>query len=83
VVDRPPHIPPYTTEADANASASPVLDALVRLDDLGVELVSDGRRVWFADPDARRKVPRDLHAVVRECGHTLAMMMGDTRGAVA
>jgi hypothetical protein len=31
-VDHPPCVPPYSTEADAHASATPILDVLVRLD---------------------------------------------------
>jgi hypothetical protein len=46
LVDRPPRVPPYTTEADAHASSTPVLDVLVKLDEMNVELYSDGRTAW-------------------------------------
>jgi hypothetical protein len=39
-----PLVEPYLSEANACASPTPILDVLTRLEDLGVELVSDGRR---------------------------------------
>jgi uncharacterized protein (DUF3820 family) len=76
--DHPSVVPPYTTEADANASPTPILDALTRLEALGVEVQSDGRRAWLRWEDMRR-VPADLVALVRQCSHTLAGMLGATR----
>jgi hypothetical protein len=74
-----PRVPPYTTLADAAASPTPILDVLTRLDDLGVELRSDGRRVWISGTDWHR-VPKELHDVIRQCGHTLAGLLGNTMG---
>jgi hypothetical protein len=78
--DHPPCVPPYTTEADRHASAAPILDALVRLDALGIELASDGRTVWLQGEDYRR-VPPDLQAIVRQCRHQLATMIGNRKRA--
>jgi hypothetical protein len=75
LTDHPPCVAPYTTEADRNASGAPVLDALTRLEGLGVELVSDGQRVWVNDKDWR-KVPADLHATIRQCSNQLARLIG-------
>jgi hypothetical protein len=75
-----PLVEPFLGMADATASGTPVLDALTRLEDLGIDLASDGRRVWFADDDYRR-VPPDLDALVRQVNHSLARMLGPTRGA--
>jgi hypothetical protein len=69
---------PYLSEVDRAATATPVLDALVRLEALGVELESDGRSVRFAGDDWRR-VPPDLAAIVRQCSHRLAVLLGDIR----
>jgi hypothetical protein len=69
---------PYVSQADAAASETPILDTLVRLQDLGVELVSDGQSLAFAG-DGWRRTPPDLRAVVRQCGHQLAVLLGNTR----
>jgi hypothetical protein len=53
-VDHPPVVPPYTAMADAAASPTPILDALVLLDALGIELHSDGRGVWVGWRDWQR-----------------------------
>jgi hypothetical protein len=73
-----PSLPPWTGEADAAASATPSLDALTRLDELGIELESDGLTAWVPWPDARR-VPAELLAVVRQCARQLGRMIGKTR----
>jgi hypothetical protein len=81
LVDRPPVAEPYISEANANASATPVLDALVRLEELGVGLVSDGNQVCYAGEGWRvMRAHPDLDAVVRQCGHELARLLGPTRG---
>jgi hypothetical protein len=74
-VDTPPCVPPYSTEADAGASAAPVLDALVKLDELGVELCSDGKTAWVADGDFDR-VPPGVRHVIKQCRHRLGTMLG-------
>jgi hypothetical protein len=71
-----PQVSPLTEEADRNASPAPVLDALTRLDVLGVELGNDGKRAWIPAGDYQR-VPPDLHALVRQCAHELARMLGN------
>jgi hypothetical protein len=55
-----------------------MLDVLVRLDELYVELHSDGRHAYLSYGDEQR-VPQDLVALVRSCSHRLAKMMGDTK----
>jgi hypothetical protein len=72
-----PSARPYTDEADAAASATPELDVLVQLQDLGVELESDGATVLFRPGDYGR-IPPELHQRIRECRHRLATLIGDT-----
>lgn len=72
-----PLIEPWVSAANANASPTAILDALTALDDLGVDLQGDGKKVWFAGDDYRR-VPASLQAVVRQCSHQLASMIGRT-----
>ena len=79
LVDHPPCVPPYSTMADATASPTAMLDVLTRLDDLGVQLHSDGRAAWVGGDDYRR-VPPDLRALVKQCSHELAKMIGNTMG---
>jgi hypothetical protein len=74
--DYPPVVPPYTTEADKNASPTPVLDALLWLERLGIELESDGRTVKVPWRDWRR-VPAELHALIRQGNHQLTRMLGN------
>jgi hypothetical protein len=76
-----PQVEPYRSEADRAAVPAPILDALTRLEEIGVELQSDGRAGWFG-ADWRR-VPPDLAATVRQCSHQLARMLGDTRRKAA
>jgi hypothetical protein len=76
----PPCREPFTTQADRNASPAPILDALTRLGGLGVELLSNGRSVYYK-PGDWQKVPDDLCTIVRQASHELAKMMGDTRRA--
>jgi hypothetical protein len=78
--DYPPCVPPYTTLADSNASKAPVLDALTWLEKLGIELESDGRSVQVPWRDWQR-VPPELHALLRQCSHQLARMIGPMRRA--
>jgi hypothetical protein len=77
----PPLAEPYISRANAAASATPILEALTRLDALGVELASDGHSVRFAG-DGWRRVPPQLQALVRQCNHDLARMLGDNRRAL-
>jgi hypothetical protein len=69
---------PYTTEADAAASKTPVLDVLTKLEDLGVELRSDGKHVRFARDGDYRRVPPDLRRMLKQCQNDLARMIGRT-----
>jgi hypothetical protein len=66
-----PHLPPFTTLADAAASATPVLDVLTRLEESGVSLHSNGARVWTDG-----LVPADVAAAIRQCNHQLARLIG-------
>lgn len=52
-----------------------VLDVLTRLAELGAELHSDGQMVWVKATDWRR-VPPDLHALIRQCSHEPARTIG-------
>jgi hypothetical protein len=72
-----PEVEPYLSEANRRASAAPILDALTGLEALGVDLESDGSSVWFAR-DGWRRVPPDLRAVVGQCNHRLAVLLGNT-----
>jgi hypothetical protein len=76
--DFPPCVPPYTTAADAHASPTPVLDVLTQLDELGLELVSDGKAVRVAAQDVPR-VPAELLRLVRQCRHELARLLRQRR----
>jgi hypothetical protein len=66
--------------ANAVKSETPILDALVQLQDLGVELHSDGETAWIDWRD-RQLVPPELSAVVRQCSHQLGRMIGDKQRA--
>ena len=74
-----PQTPEAVAEADARASKTDILDALTRLDDLGIEVCSDGRSVWAAG-DGWRRMPPDLADVLRQCNHRLARLLGRTVG---
>src|SRR5262245_7581627 len=67
-------VEPYTSQANARASSTAVLDVLVRLEDLGIELQSDGQAVSFGKDWQR--VPDDLRTLVRQCSHQLAGLLG-------
>ena len=58
-----------------NLSPTAILDVLTRLEDLGIDLQCDGRKAWVSAEDYR-KVPADLHVVIRQCSNTLARMIG-------
>jgi hypothetical protein len=72
-----PQLEPWIRQADHHASPTPVLDVLTRLDDLGIELESDGHSVAIPLQDWQR-VPPELHALIRQCSHQLARMLGRT-----
>lgn len=72
-----PQVPPFLTEAERRASPTAILDVLTELEALGVELQSDGASCWVRGEDYF-KVPRELHAKIRQCKHTLASMLGRT-----
>jgi hypothetical protein len=71
-----PQIEPDLTEADRNASPTATLDALTLAEAEGVELVSDGHTVW-CHPWGRASPT--LEALVRQRGHLLAGLLGNTR----
>jgi hypothetical protein len=72
-----PQLEPWIRQADYNASPTPVLDVLTQLDDLGIELESDGHSMQVPLQDWQR-VPPELHALIRQCSHQLARMLGRT-----
>jgi uncharacterized protein (DUF3820 family) len=78
--DHPPIMPPYSDQADANQSKTALLDTLTRLEEIGVDLQSDGQTAWIASADYNR-VPADLHTLIRQCRHKLARMIGNTMRA--
>jgi hypothetical protein len=75
-----PLVTPFIEQADAAASTTPVLDALIQLDALGIELQSDGSKAWVAAEDWRR-VPAELHSLIRQRSHQLARMIGPSASA--
>jgi hypothetical protein len=48
-----------------------VLDTLTKLEELGIALRSDGRRVWTDRP-----LPPELAAALRQCNNRLARLVG-------
>jgi hypothetical protein len=73
-----PTIEPFESLADENASSTPILDVLTKLDDLGIEVKSDGRRAWLGWEDEKR-VPPAILALIRECNNQLARIIGPRR----
>jgi hypothetical protein len=73
-----PETPENVAAADATASPTALLDVLTRLEEAGVNLDSDGRRVWVRWEDGRR-LPPDLRALIHQCSNSLAKLLGDTR----
>ena len=63
-------VPLNVAAADRNASPAPLLDVLTRLDELDIELISDGHEVSFTG-DGRRRCPADLAELIRQCNHQL------------
>lgn len=74
-----PMTEPFVSEANANASPAPTLDALLLAEAEGIELASDGKTVWIAGD--RRKASEQLQNAVRQRGHLLASLLGKTQGA--
>jgi hypothetical protein len=73
-----PRLSPYTDRADANASPTCTLDALLLAAEEGVTLISDGRAVTFGPGDWTQASPR-LKQLVRERQSLLASLLGDNR----
>jgi hypothetical protein len=71
-----PQVEPFVSLADQAASETAVLDALCLCDDLKIDLRSDGRTVDFASAKDRQRAPRRLRDLVRQCSHTLAVLIG-------
>lgn len=67
---------PFTTLAANEVSDTAVLDVLTGLEDLGIELKSDGKTCWVPYPDCQ-KVDAALAGLIRQCSHDLARMLGD------
>jgi hypothetical protein len=73
-----PTVSPYVGQAERASSATPILDVLTRLETIGVELLCDGRSVWYRPGDWQR-VPPDLRRLEDQCRHELARMLGRSR----
>jgi hypothetical protein len=71
-----PTASPYVEEADAAASKTPVLDVLTRLEDLGIELLSDGKSIRYARDADYRRVPPDLRRLVQSQVTPFSRMSG-------
>jgi hypothetical protein len=76
-----PETPENVAAADAAASPTALLDVLTRLEEAGVNLDHDGRRVWVRWEGGQR-LPSDLRTLIHQCSHSLAQLLGDTRGPV-
>jgi hypothetical protein len=72
--------PPYTDLADGASTRTPILDVLVKCDELGIRLRNDGAAVDFATAGDWRRAPADLRRAVRQVRHTMATML--PKGAV-
>jgi hypothetical protein len=71
-----PQREPFVTLADRAASGAAVLDVITMAEDAGVVLTSDGRVADFATAEDRRRAPRRLHELVRQCRADLGRLMG-------
>src|SRR5206468_3705505 len=73
-----PRVPPFTDLADAAASPTPLLDALLLADSEGIQLVSDRRSVRV---EPWHKASDRLKDLIRQRQHLLAQLLGNTRRA--
>jgi hypothetical protein len=71
-----PKVSPFVDEADANASPTATLDAVILAEAEGVKLVSDGKGVWC---EPWGKASERLLQLVRERSHLLAGLLGVTQ----
>jgi hypothetical protein len=71
-----PQVEPFLSMADQGTSKTPLLDALLWLDRLGLGVVSDGQSVQTTD---YRRTPIALRRLIRQCGHSLAKLLGRDR----
>jgi hypothetical protein len=69
-----PKVEPYVSQADANASPAPVLDALLGAEAAGAEIISNGKTAWVSD---YRKAPPEVRNAVRQCKAQLGRMIGN------
>jgi hypothetical protein len=67
---------PFLSMANNEVSPTPILDVLMLLEEIGVELKSDGKACWVPYPDCK-KLDAELAALIRQCSHDLARMLGD------
>jgi hypothetical protein len=72
-----PQIEPYLSQADARASAARPEEVLADLRRRGLLVASDGGECWFAD---FQSASADDRALLREFSHSIAVLIGDTRG---
>jgi uncharacterized protein (DUF3820 family) len=77
-----PMTEPFTTEADANANSTALLDVLTMAEEQGVTLTSDGHTVEFVG-DGWHRADDALKQALHQCRHSLARMMGDSKKQVA
>jgi hypothetical protein len=71
-------VEPHLSQANAALHQTALLDVLIRLEDIGVELASDGNAV-LVPWQFWGKVPEDLLALIREVNHDLARLLGVSR----
>jgi hypothetical protein len=69
-----PRQSPYTDYADASASPTALLDALLLAEAEGVELVSDGS--WVGIGRGGNRASPELRDALRQQGHLLASLLG-------
>jgi hypothetical protein len=71
-----PLVEPWVSLANNAVNPTAALDVLIALGDLGIDLRSDGKTVWLAGED-RKRVPENLHVLIRQCCHQLVVMLGN------
>jgi hypothetical protein len=77
-----PRVPPFTDWADRAAGAAPILEVLIRCEEMGLRLRNDGAAVDFATPADWHRAPPELRRRLHECRHPLAAMLPRGRGTM-
>jgi hypothetical protein len=78
LLDHPLVVEPYVSMANTTKNPTAALDVLIQLQEMGIELCSDGRAVWVPG-EHYRLVSADLRATIRQCCHELARMIGNNQ----